>query len=457
MTLSLPLRLARRSLRLRLLAGMMIWVGLSLLLTGLVLAQLFRDHVDTQFRAELLRELDRLTAGFELPADGQPQPGHPEIEPRWLQPYSGRYWQVNSPSRPAVLRSRSLWDAVLKLPSDRLPDGAVHDHRLAGPAGQTLWVLERQVWVESQPGRRWQLVVAADIAPLDAQVRRFVGLMAVALAVLAAGLMLAVGFQVQVGLAPLQRLQRAVNQLRAGETLRLTEDFPAEVQPLINDFNQVLDQNARMVEQARSRAGNLAHALKTPLAVLSNAAAGDDSVLAVLVREQVETARRQVDWHLARARAVASAGAPGQRTAVCPALASLLRVMERVHAERRLQLSSSCQDGIYFAGQEPDLLEMLGNLLDNACKWARCHVTVTVSRAGMQLEIRVEDDGPGLPAPIREAVLQRGVRADEQVPGSGLGLSIVDELARLHGGSIRLEASALGGVAAVLVIPAVPE
>ena len=457
MTLSLPFRLARRSLRLRLLAGMMLWVSLSLLLTGLVLAQLFRDHVDTQFRVELLRELDRLTAGFELPMDGQPQPGHAEVEPRWLQPYSGRYWQVNSPSRAGMLRSRSLWDTVLKLPPDRLPDGTVHDHRLAGPAGQTLWVLERQVWVESQPGRRWQLVVAADIAPLDAQVRRFVGLMTMALAVLAAALMLAVGLQMRVGLAPLQRLQRAVNRLRAGEAERLTDDFPAEVQPLIDDFNQVLDQNARMVEQARSRAGNLAHALKTPLTVLSNAAAGDDSGLAALVREQVETARRQVDWHLARARAVASAGAPGQRTAVGPALASLVRVMERVHAERRLQLSWSCDDGFYFAGQEPDLMEMLGNLLDNACKWARRQVTVTVRRVGPQLEVRVEDDGPGLPAPIREAVLQRGVRADEQVPGSGLGLSIVDELARLHGGGIRLEASALGGVGAVLVIPAAPQ
>ena len=176
-----------------------------------------------------------------------------------------------------MLRSRSLWDTVLKLPPDRLPDGAVHDHRLAGPAGQTLWVLERQVWVELQPGRRWQLVVAADIAPLDAQVRRFVGLMTMALAVLAAALMLAVGLQMRVGLAPLQRLQRAVNRLRAGEAERLTDDFPAEVQPLIDDFNQVLDQNSRMVEQARSRAGNLAHALKTPLTVLSNAAAGDDS------------------------------------------------------------------------------------------------------------------------------------------------------------------------------------
>jgi len=446
-------RTGRRSLRRRLLGGMLVWVVLSLALTGLVLQGLFRHHAETQFHADLQRELDRLTAGFELPPGGQPQVSPPGADPRWRQPYSGLYWQVNTPDGEITLRSRSLWDQALRLPRDTLGDGQVHVHRLTGPDSAPLRVLERQVWTADQPDRRWQLAVAADTRPLEAAVRRFTTLMALALAVLAGGLMLAVWLQLRVGLLPLRRLQESVARVRRGDTPRLQGDFPLEVEALAEDFNTVLDQNARLVEQARTQAGNLAHALKTPLAVLSQAAATSSGELARLVEEQVASARRQVDWHLARARAAAVAGTPGARTPLRPALESLTRVMSRVHADKSLTISLHCDDTAAFAGQEPELLDMLGNLIDNACKWTGGRVDIRVEEAGPVLRVHVADDGPGLSEDRRAEVLQRGVRTDERVPGSGLGLAIVDDLARLHGGGIRLETSVWGGLEVFLELP----
>jgi signal transduction histidine kinase len=230
----------------------------------------------------------------------------------------------------------------------------------------------------------------------------------------------------------------------------------------VEGFNRVLEHQAAGVERARTQAGNLAHALKTPLAVLDQAAAREAAVpapgaLPGLVREQVAVARRHVDWHLARARVAATLALPGQRTPVVPVARGLLRVMERVHAGRGLKLKLQIPDELCFAGEEQDLQEMLGNLLDNACKWA--HTTVTVQAEPLQgaaparLRIQVLDDGPGIDAGQREAVLARGVRLDESVPGSGLGLAIVQDLVGLYGGSLALQPGADGGLCVQLELP----
>lgn len=443
----------RTSLRLRLLAGMLVWVCCTLAATGIVLAELFRDHVGSQFRAELRRDLDQLTSGFDLGDNELPQLKSPEGDPRWRQPYSGLYWQINGPGRPAYLRSRSLWDSRLEVPSDQLADGDVHEHLLIGPAGRSVLLLERQVWSDSDPAQHWQLVVAADTSPLEEAVGRFVRVLVLSLCVLATGLMLAVFLQIRIGLGPLTHLQHAVNRVRSGEERRLGGRFPRELQPLVDDFNRVLDRNDEMVERSRIQAGNLAHALKTPMAVLANAALSEHSELSALVIEQTESARRHIDWHLAQARAAASASAPAMRTPVLPVLQSLIRVMERVHADKQLQFELEGEARLVFAGEEPHLLEMLGNLMDNACKWARSKVVISVDLRGRQLQVRVEDDGPGLPPEARDLVLHRGVRLDERTPGSGLGLSIVDDMSRLYGGSVVLEASPLGGLRAQLMLP----
>jgi signal transduction histidine kinase len=459
---------ASHSLRFRLLAATLVALVVALMLAGLLLAGLFRDHVLRQFAATLTAQLDQVTARLEWDAAGRPRLEAAALsDPRWSRPYSGLYWQVDgeagvAPQR-GVLRSRSLWDAALEVQADALADGTVHLHQVAGPQGARLLLVERTVRRGEAPGAAWRLLVAADLRDTEAAVARFNGVLAASLAVLLALLCAAAAAQVAVGLAPLRALRQALAAVQAGRSQRLEGQFPAEVQPLIADFNRVLDRNAEVVARARTQAGNLAHAIKTPLAAMAQAArmpvgAQAGAELAPLVSEQVEVAQRHVDWHLARARAAAAQGLPGARAAVAPVLAGLLRVMERVHAGRALALACEPVDPAFsFAGEVQDLQEMLGNVLDNACKWARREVRVQAAAApgaaARGLRIVIEDDGPGIDPARREAVMARGARLDESVPGSGLGLAIVQELAGLYGGSVALGSSALGGLRVELALP----
>jgi signal transduction histidine kinase len=382
-------------------------------------------------------------------------------DPRWEKPYSGLYWQVERlPAEPgtarAILRSRSLWDAELPLPGDALADGAVHRHAIAGPRGEELRVVERSLQAPEPAETRWRLVVAGDTHELAEAVERFNGVLAASLAGLGVLLALAALAQVAVGLAPLKTMQRGLQRVRSGEEQRLVGRFPAEVQPLIDEFNGVLDRNAEVVERARAQAGNLAHALTTPLAILGQAARqAGPSEFSALVGEQVHVAERHMQWHLARARAAATQRVPGQRTLVEPVVSGLMRAMDRLHADRHLDLGiEPMPAGLAFAGEEQDLQEMLGNLLDNACRCARSAVAVRARRDGAWLRIHVDDDGPGIAPEQREAVLRRGVRLDESSAGSGLGLAIVVDLARLYGGDLGLDTAEAGGLSARLSLPA---
>lgn len=456
------------SLRWRLLLATLVALLLALALAGLMLRSLFRDHVLRQFQQDLTAQLDQVTARLAFTPDAQPTLDARALsDPRWLRPQSGLYWQVDRVEaggiRSGVLRSRSLWDHTLALAADTLVDGATHVHQAGGPSGTPVLVLERTVSPEDQGPLRWRLVVAADMSRVNQAVAEFDGALAASLLVLLAVLMAAAVAQGRIGLAPLRSLQQALQATRLGQTPRLQGRFPSEVQPLVDEFNTVLDRHAELVLRARTQAGNLAHAIKTPLAVMQQAAAsaeaGPAAELAGLVREQVATARRQVDWHLARSRAAAAAGLPGQRVPLAPAVAGLLRVMQRLHAERGLSLQAApLPPALAFAGEEQDLQEMLGNLLDNACKWARKDVRVEAQAAvgdgPPALLITIDDDGPGVEAERHEAVLRRGIRLDESVPGSGLGLSIVQELSSLYGGGLALSPSALGGLRVSLRLPA---
>ncbi len=458
----------RGSLRLRLLVATLLALLLALLLSGVLLSGLFREHVMRQFAQALTVQLDQVTTRLAFGSDGRPRIEPQSLsDPRWLRPYSGLYWQidrVDGAVQHGVLRSRSLWDAVLTPPGDALADGEVHEHELPGPAGATLLLVERTVSASDSPAGAWRLMVAADLAGTRDAVATFNGVLAASLGVLAlllAAAALALG---AVGLAPLRALQRALMAVQEGRTPRLQGPVPAEVQALVDDFNRVLDRHSEGVARARTQAGNLAHAIKTPLSVLAQAAeaahtsAAEAAALPVLVGEQVALARRQVDAHLARARAAATLGLPGSRTAVGPALAGLVRVMDRVHAGRGLDIrSEGIAPALHFAGEQQDLQEMAGNLIDNACKWARHGVRIEARACGApgasRLQIVVDDDGPGIAAERREAVMARGARLDESVPGSGLGLAIVQELAALYGGQLRLDAAPAGGLRSVLDLP----
>jgi signal transduction histidine kinase len=277
-----------------------------------------------------------------------------------------------------------------------------------------------------------------------------------ALGLLGLGLIAAAVVQVMIGLAPLERLQRELAAVRDGKAQLMSGGYPAEVSPLVGEFNRVLQQNAEIVERARTAAGNLAHALKTPLTVMANAARSEERGLPALVSEQVDIARRQVDYHLRRARSAAATRVPGVRTPIGPVAAGLSRAMHRMHADRSLDIViEAIPETLAFRGEEQDLQELLGNVLDNACKWAHRHVVMRARREDGRLRITVDDDGDGIVADRRAEILGRGTRADEHVEGSGLGLAIVDELARLYGGEIHLEDSPLGGLRVQLVLPAV--
>jgi signal transduction histidine kinase len=441
------------SLQARLLAGALVWILAALAVAGVLLTDLFRRHVESQFRSALEIHLNELVASLEWTA-GAPMPGlvHPTSDPAFRKPYSGLYWQVSSESGAPFLRSRSLWDAVLALPADAVPDGGIHHHRLPGPGGTRLIGVERTVTLPGAPGAT-RVAVARDESGLHGAVASFAATLAASLAVLAAGLAGAAVVQVRLGLRPLDRLRRALAGLRLeGGSSRLEGEFPKEVEPLVDDLNALIRHNADLLERARTQAGNLAHALKTPLAVMTNEAARMGEEGRVL-REQLERARRQVDIHLARARAAAAGGASGHKFAVEASLAGLRAVMERVHSDKALVIELATDSGHLARGERQDFEEMLGNLMDNACKWAHGLVRVETRIRDRRLIVSVDDDGPGLPPERREEVFGRGRRLDEAAPGSGLGLAIVRDLAELGGGGVHLDDSPLGGLRAVLELP----
>lgn len=455
-----------QSLRFRLLAATLVGLAVALLLAGWVLSSLFREHVLQQFQASLTQQLDQVTAQLDFDSAGQPSIDSQALsDPRWQRPYSGLYWQIDEMTqggqeRSSALRSRSLWDTRLQLQPDALVDGALHVHEGLGPQGAPLLMLERALRTGAMPESRWRLVVAGDLQETQQAVQHFTGVLVMSLLALLVLLVLAAWAQVAVGLRPLRALQRSLQDVHQGQATQLQGVFPQEVQPLVNDFNQVLERNAEVVARARTHAGNLAHALKTPLSVLDQATASAGNDLERLVQEQLALARRHVDWHLAQARVAATQRLPGQRTAIAPVVAGLVRVMERVYASRGLTLSIELDETpLFFAGEEQDLQEMLGNLLDNACKWAHTKVCIrgsmVVGAVPVRLRLQIEDDGPGIGADHLQAVVARGVRLDEAVPGTGLGLAIVQDLVALYGGQMELQPLASGGLVAIVELAAV--
>jgi signal transduction histidine kinase len=429
---------SRDSLRRRLISGAGAWVVLALGIGGWVLGHAFADSAEQAFHRRLDTHLLTLLAVVEVGDGGTVTVGRPVGEPRFEQPYSGWYWQV-SDGAAIQARSRSLWDAALDVAADGQP-GAVQVRRHEGPRGQRLEVLERDLML-GEDGRRLHVAVAADRAEMEAEIHRFRLLLALSLGGLGLGLLVAVAVQVSYGLKPLRQLDDALGQLTLG-TARLDGSYPREIAPLVESMNRVLDHDEALIRHARNHLGNLAHALKTPLAVLRSDC-GDSPETAA----QIERISRLIDLHLARAGSEASsARAVGRRTALAPLLAELAAAMDKVHAERRLDMEVLCPPEADFAAEADDLAEMVGNLMDNACKWARTRVRVSAGPGS----VTVEDDGPGLSPELAQAAARRGIRLDESVPGSGLGLAIVADLAVLGGLTLTFGRSRWGGLAVSL-------
>jgi signal transduction histidine kinase len=445
------------SLRLRLLLGAMLWVLAALAVVAGILWQMFSAYAENEFYNELLNDQGQILAALTVDSSGLLAVSGPIHDQQFEIPYSGLYWQVDDGEAGFRIRSRSLWDFALKLPGQVADVGTQHRYRLNGPEHQSVLAVERIVQISGYVGPV-RVVVASDARALDTAVRRFGWSLITSFVVLGIALIGAGTLQVWVGLRPLKGLRARLGLVREGGVRHLEGRFPSEIQPLVDDLNVLLDHQSEVVQRARMMVGNLAHGLKTPLAVIANEANRLDQAgareAAALIQAQVTRMQRQVDYHMTRARAAAARAVPGVRCPLAPSVQSLLRVIERLHVGRALKVVTDISDSAVFRGERQDLEEMLGNLLDNAAKWAvrRVSVSCRISAPGW-LEVFVDDDGPGLAPERRNEAFARGRRLDEAVPGSGLGLAIVRDLAEMYGGEARLDDSPLGGLRAVLRLP----
>jgi signal transduction histidine kinase len=444
------------------LVGRLIWLAAAwslavLLLTGTALIAFFTEASISRFDQGLKDVADGLYAGSSVDDHGAVI-APSLIDARALRVYSGKYWQLAEPAADgklhALVRSRSLWDSELAGPTDKpLSLGSASYYDTHGPAGEPL---RATAFMSRLPGRSAPVVfmAAEDRTPIDRDTRRFALRTAIALVLLGAGIVAAVVLQVRVGLQPLFRLRREITLVRKGRADQLTGDYPAELSPLADEMNALVAHNQEVVERQRTHVGNLAHALKTPLSVMLAEASGAPGPLADVVGEQAEAMRRQVDHHLRRARTAARSQGSRERTPVEPVIDELASALERIFHDRAVVIDWRAPEGLAFQGERQDLLEIAGNVIENACKWAKGKVRVTAAEAqGEKLSLVVEDDGPGLAPEQRAEMLKRGARLDETAPGSGLGLSIVDELARAYGGSVDLGASDMGGLKVCVTLP----
>jgi signal transduction histidine kinase len=451
------------SLRVRLLGAAVVIIVLAVELVGLMVLLLFDRHVITLVRSELDSALDHLALSLSLDEDGKPSLSGELPDVRFRQRFAGRYWQVSADDRP-LLRSASLGEDSLPIPAVR---GDSWQQPLAGPDKQQLYASFRRVVLKRAGHERYTnaylLVVAMEVTEivwLDARNAQLRDNIFIALGILAMTLIAAAWAQVSIGLQPLELLRTGVESIRVGNARRLSDDVPREVQPLVTETNRLLDAQEKAIEAARARAGDLAHGFKTPLTALAMLAQKlrrqQETGLAGELEQQLKGLNAHVERELSRTR-IAANTMVAQRTLVHALATRLLRTMEKLPRGDHLDWTLRCATDLVAPVEEVDLAEVLGNLLDNARKWARSEVTLTAVRSTVgDLEILIEDDGPGVSESDRAHVMRRGTRLDESVPGSGLGLNIARGIVEAYGGKMALESSASGGLGVRLSLPRQP-
>lgn len=440
------------------------WTIAGLAIGGFLLSDNFRNSVQSDFDERLQIYLDGMIAAAEPNAQGEVSLSGRFADARFERAYSGWYWEiipVDSKNAGDAQISRSLFDYTIRPPDPHIGGKPVFGF-VQGPDQQRVrYVAQRLEFpITASPApndaRAFIFLVAGNMAEVDTEVGLFNGTLIWSFALLGVGLVGGIFVQVLIGLQPLRRVSEALARIREGKARRLEGHFPSEIEPLAAELNSLIEHSAEVVGRARTHVSNLAHFLKTPLTVLSSEAAAEPGPLADSVQRQVDTMRRQVDHYLARARAAGAVDALGNRTPVKPVLDDLARVLARIHQDRNLEIVIHCPAQLAFRGERQDLEEMAGNLMDNACKWAKTRVDVTAIRLeGAQFSLRVGDDGPGLDPHERTLVGERGERLDESVPGSGLGLAIVRDIAKLYGGALTLDEASLGGLETRLTLPAI--
>lgn len=457
-----PLRsLINGSIASRLFWSAAVWSGGILLIAGFALSHLYAATAEQDFDNRLAFYLKALIADVASPSEdtrtGPGQLGEPQFE----LSLSGWYWQIarlDTPTR-QIRTSRSLFG--VRLPA--LPDGmaqsapGLRKGYVQGPDDRKLRLIQRNIDI-GEDGR-FLVQVAATTDDIEDEIFAFRLSLALTFGLLALALSVSTAFQLRFGLAPLRRLQSGLAQVRRGEAARVDGLFAPDIAPLANELNLLLAANLEVTERARTHVGNLAHGLKTPLSVLLNEANAERSALGSKVIEQTRLMQDQINYYLDRARAAARAVNYGAGTPVAPVIAGLLRTFEKIHRERTFAATMPGDATLRFRGEKQDIEEMAGNLIDNAAKWAREHVQITIVADAADavgrafFEVIIDDDGPGLSPEQRNAAMQRGQRLDETKPGSGLGLAIVSDLAGLYGGQLTLSQAPEGGLRAVLRLP----
>jgi signal transduction histidine kinase len=453
------------SLAFRLMVSSTVVAMFLLALAALLLNQLFQSALERNFDARLRAAIDALSANVEPGPDGTPQLLGTLADNRFTLADSGWYWQVLSPKPgQAPLLSASRLDrplpvgAAAKLPRD---ENRIAAFSMADEKGQQLRAIEQRITFDSSPDE-YSFMVTGNFDELRDEVRAFRNALLTTLGLLGAGLIAAISLQVGFGLKPLKQLEKRLNDIRGGRIEMLESNYPREIQPVADELNLLVQSNFEVVDRARMQVGNLAHALKTPISVLTNEARDAPGPLAEKVKEQVEVMRDQVNLYLDRARRAARAQGIGSVTDVDSVLQSLGRTLERINRDKGVTITVAAPPGLRFRGERQDLEEVVGNLMDNACKWskskveARGHLVAEPGEDGRRwLEIEVDDDGPGLRPEQRATALKRGQRLDETKPGSGLGLNIVTETVAMYGGKVELDDAAMGGLRVRLRLPAV--
>ncbi len=460
------------SLAFRLFATAAGWSLIVLPLAAFAISSLYRQDEQQAFD-QRIRLLLTLIVADSL-EQGAAEPAQPKGtgEPQFAVLHSGWYWQIKplaakrgqkAPGKRIV--SASLASETLAIPSDRVQrrreDNFVWAN-VRGPLGESLRVAElvQALGPEKTP-KRFSYAVAGPLDEVNQAVATLRTRLLVSLALAGLGLMAVTWFQVRFGLLPLRVIEKGLAKIRSGGAVKLEGDLPLEIEPLQSELNALIDSNQNIIDRARTQVGNLAHALKTPLAVITNEAHEHKGPFADKVIEQTKIMSNQVSHYLDRAQMAARVGVIGRKSDVLPVVEALARVLTKIHGGREIEFRVDCPRAVSFQGEKQDLEEALGNLMDNAGKWAKSVVEITVrelpadARGHKQLRIRIEDDGPGLTAAQRAEAVKRGRRLDETVPGSGLGLSIVADLAQSYHGALTLGLAAGGGLRADLVLPAV--
>jgi signal transduction histidine kinase len=432
-----------------------VWIAALLLIGGFALDRVLTRSIVDNFDNQLVRVLNSMIGASDIGPDGEVRFTRPPADQQFIEPYSGLYFQISGAGAD-TFASRSLWDRRLRV-DDSHADVKPHlynSNEFSTPGhAEPIRVVERDAIL---PGSkvRWRFQVAQSRETIDDQIHRLRSTLIWSFSALGVGLLVLAALQTFYGLWPLRRVRQEVAAIGSGEKTRIGQDFPTEIRPLTEEINQLLAHSEAQAEEARRHAGNLAHALKTPLTVITNAATADAPDLDDTVCREALVMRRQIDHHLARARALGRRASAQARATVWESLEAVQRAVDRLYENVTVDIAGDHRAQVRVERQ--DLDEMLGNLVENAAKYGGGRVFVTVEPKGKRVDVLVEDDGPGIPAEQRGELFTRGARFDTTgKPGTGLGLAIVRDVAEIYGGSVHLEESEdLGGLLARLTLPA---